>query len=597
MKGLSLRTKVFFLFAGATLLIVVPALVLIARAVQQRVYERATEELARAGEALAINWELEDEVLLADARVRALEPSIEEPLIEGDTLLLRRLLMRGLAEGRVALAIDSLARPLLGPLLDSTIVWQGVGTGSVVVQPEEGGAPLRVAIWPVWVEGRQVGVVGVGARLGEQTARRLADLTGNDVALVAGDSLVATTLPDSVARELRQMDLPLVLQRGGTWRRPLAGRPYLYRVHSLPTRGTPAAVLFFRPVAHELRIATGILQSLAAIGVAALVLGLLLAGLVARIVSRPAQALAEAAAKLARGDYGAPLPPVSGDEIGQLARTFGEMRAAIAEREARLRSAQAELIHREKLAAMGRLVAQLSHEINNPIYNIQNCLETLARRGDPRDPNREFLELAREELGRMATLTGQLLDQSRPLSEEATSLDLNATVRRVLTLAGSKLEERGIRVELALDPELPTTVAHPAAIQQVLANLVENAIDAMPGGGTLRIATHADEKMVEVVVEDSGVGISNEDLAHIFDAFYTTKPGIRGIGLGLFVSEGIIRGHRGRLTVQSHPGEGSRFVVQLPQETLASRVIESAEARTVAGASPRGVPDDSRATV
>jgi signal transduction histidine kinase len=572
MKGISLRTKVFFLFAVAALLIVVPVLMLIARAVETRVYERATEELVRAGEALAINWELEDEVLWSDARIRAAEARVVAPLREQDTVRLRRVLTQGLAEGRVAVATDSAGRSLLGPALDSATVKSGVGLGSIVAVPEDGGAPLRVAIWPVWTDSGTVGAVGVGTRLGAKVVGRMEDLTGNDAALVVGGTLAAATLPDSVTDEVAGMDLPMVLERGGIWRRTFSGLPYLYRVQPLPTRGAPAAVLLFRPVGHELRIVAGIRRSLVAIGAAALVLALLLSWGVSRIVAGPAQALAAAAEDLARGDYDAPLPPSSGDEIGQLARVFGEMRSAIAEREARLRTAQAELIHREKLAAMGRLVAQLSHEINNPIYNIQNCLEALARGGDPNDPNREFLDLAREELGRMAALTRQLLDQSRPLSDAATPLDLNATPRRVLTLAAPALEARGVEVALDLDAALPLTTAHPDAIQQVLANLVANAADAMPGGGVLRLATRATDDFVEATVEDSGAGIRAEDLPHIFDAFYTTKPGVRGIGLGLFVSEGIVRGHRGRLSVESRPGEGSRFVVQLPRETLRAAV-------------------------
>jgi two-component system, NtrC family, sensor kinase len=302
-------------------------------------------------------------------------------------------------------------------------------------------------------------------------------------------------------------------------------------------------------------------------------------------VARPAQTLAEAAGDLARGNYHAPLPPASGDEIGQLTRAFGEMRAAIAEREARLRSAQAELIHREKLAAMGRLVAQLSHEINNPIYNIQNCLEVLDRRGDPSDPNREFLELAREELDRMAVLTRQLLDQSRPLAEAARPLNLNHLVQRVATLARQDLEGHTVECEMRLDPDLPTVVAHPDAIQQVLANLVDNAIDAMPSGGTLSLRTRADADAVEVEVEDTGAGIAEADLPHIFEAFFTTKPGVRGVGLGLFVSEGIIRGHRGRLSVDSVVGRGSRFTVRLPRETLDATLssAEQDETHTPAG--------------
>jgi two-component system NtrC family sensor kinase len=111
-------------------------------------------------------------------------------------------------------------------------------------------------------------------------------------------------------------------------------------------------------------------------------------------------------------------------------------------------------------------------------------------------------------------------------------------------------------------------VVHPEGIHQVLANLVSNACDAMPGGGRLRLLTRADGDAVEVVVEDTGTGISETDLPHIFEAFYTTKPGVTGLGLGLFVSEGIIRGHRGRLSVESTVGQGSRFIIRLPRETL-----------------------------
>src|SRR6185295_15165379 len=140
------------------------------------------------------------------------------------------------------------------------------------------------------------------------------------------------------------------------------------------------------------------------------------------------------------------------------------------------------------------------------------------------------------------------------------------------------LASHGIRVETMLERRLPPVVVHPEGIQQVLANLVNNACDAMPKGGKLRLSTHADAEAVEVVVEDTGTGIAEEDLPHIFEAFYTTKPGVAGIGLGLFVSEGIIRGHRGRLSVESAPGKGSRFTVRLPRETLDEAMREPAPA-------------------
>jgi len=422
----------------------------------------------------------------------------------------------------------------------------------------------------VWGDSAQMGIVGVGTALDTAAIRELKkEVTGRtDLVLLVGDSVIGTTLADSLEDDLRRIDMAGLLRSRATARERLGGAAYQIRAYPLATRGLPAAVVLLRPITNELSIATGIERTLVGVGLTALVMALVLAGVVSRIVARPAQALAEASARLARGDYRAPLPPVKGDEIGQLAAAFAEMRTAIAEREGRLRSAQAEMIHREKLAAMGRLVAQLSHEINNPIYNIQNCLEALERRGDPNDPNREFLLLAQEELSRMAVLTRRMLDQSRPLSDAATPMDLNQAVQRVVALAGPDLRARGIQVDTWLERALPPVVAHPDAIQQVLANLVNNAMDAMPEGGVLRITTAVDADAVEVAVEDTGTGIAEAELPHIFEAFYTTKPGVRGLGLGLFVSEGIIRGHRGRILVESRPGEGSRFVVRLPRETL-----------------------------
>lgn len=603
MRGLSVRTKTFFLFAGAALLTVLPALLMIGRAVENRVYERATEELVNASDALSTYWERQNDALQESARRVAQEREVAELIESGDTLELRATLLRQVSPGRSVLAADTAGRPLVGPPLDSATV---AGGGTVVVLSGADSAVLNVAVWPVFLEpvptpsavaeedsaarevvpdSIRVGIVGVGTRLDERTIRDVKVITGGEVALVAGDSLIGTTLPDSVALALQMLDLAAMVRGGPIYGPPIATLPYLIGVSPLLSRDGTMGILLFRSVAEELRIVRGIRQSMVGIGLFALLLALGLALVVARIVARPAQVLAAAATDVARGNFQTPLPRPSGDEIGQLTRAFRDMRSAIAEREARLRSAQAELIHREKLAAMGRLVAQLSHEINNPIYNIQNCLEVLDRRGDPNDPNREFLELAREELDRMAVLTRQLLDQSRPLADAARPLHLNHLVQRVATLARDPLESQGIDVRMRLDPELPTVVAHPDAIQQVLANLVDNAIDAMPNGGILSLRTRADPDVVEVEVEDTGAGISETDLPHIFEAFYTTKPEVRGIGLGLFVSEGIIRGHRGRLTVESEVGRGSRFTIQLPRETLDSTLAlpESAASRTAAG--------------
>lgn len=580
-RRLSLRAKVFVLFAGAALLMLVPALLLIADAVERGVYARATGQLNDAVTDLRGDWELRDENLAGSAATLAVDPRITDAWSAGNTALLQRRLREKVQKQEV-LAIDTAGVRLAGRRLDDETLRELASANEpqatwIVFAPgQHGRVPLRLALAPVERVTMadslmdsvtvRLGTVAVASQLSASGLRK--DLsTATEVALVVGDSLLGVTLSDTaLVGEVRALKLKEL--RAGPQRVLLGGLPYLTTTTDLPVRGLPATVILFRPVADELGIVRAITQSLWGIGVAALLLAVLLAAVVSRIVARPTQALADASARLARGDYEAPLPRPSDDEIGQLARAFGDMREAIFEREQRLRSAQAEMIHREKLAAMGRLVAQLSHEINNPIYNIQNCLEALERRGDPNDPNREFLTLAQEELLRMAGLTRRLLDQSRPLSDAVAPTDLNALVRRVLTLAGTEMESRGIEVETALDPTLPRVTVHPEAIQQVLANLVYNAGDAMPGGGTLRVVTRVADDAVEVSVEDTGTGISEQDLPHIFEAFYTTKPGIAGIGLGLFVSEGIVRGHRGRLTVDSTVGRGSRYTVRLPRETL-----------------------------
>ena len=620
MRGLTIRTRIFFLFAGAALLTMIPALLLIGRAVENRVYERATQELGNAIDALATYWARQNDALQEGAMRIARERGIAELMREGDSLVIRAALERQVAAGRIVFAADTAGLPLVGPPLDSATV---AGGGTVVVLSEGAETALNVAVWPVFLDPEiplgeadeadeadeteagdtvrgererdgvellegsdslftvllpdsiRVGIVGVGTPLDERTITDMRVITGGEIALVAGDSLIGTTLPDSAAAALQRLDLAAMLTGGGPiFGPPIASLPYLIGVSPLLSPDGTMGILLFRSVAEELRIVRGIRQSMVGIGLFALLQALVLALIVARIIARPAQVLAKAATDLAQGSFDAPLPRPSGDEIGQLTRAFGEMRSAIAERENRLRSAQAELIHREKLAAMGRLVAQLSHEINNPIYNIQNCLEVLDRRGDPDDPNREFLDLAREELQRMAVLTRQLLDQSRPLADRARPLHLNHLVQRVASLARARIEGQGIELRMRFDPELPTVVAHPDAIQQVLANLVDNAIDAMPEGGVLTLRTLAGRDAVNVEVEDSGSGIAAADLPHIFEAFYTTKPEVRGIGLGLFVSDGIVRGHRGRLSVDSAPGRGSRFTMQLPRETLGASAVE-----------------------
>lgn len=226
---------------------------------------------------------------------------------------------------------------------------------------------------------------------------------------------------------------------------------------------------------------------------------------------------------------------------------------------------QAQLIHSEKLAAMGRLAASLAHEINNPLQGVQGCLELV--QGDSLDPQQqEFLAMARKEVGRLTAMARDMLNYYRPSKGVSTRVNVPNLVQEVLVLSRGSLERAGIRVEVKWEPELPMIMGVEDQLRQVILNLVLNAIEAMPKGGTLRIHGRVQDRWLGIQFADSGPGISAQDLPHVFEPFFTTKE--RGTGLGLAVSHSIVTNHGGRLTVDSETDKGSTFTVWLPLSSM-----------------------------
>ncbi len=239
-----------------------------------------------------------------------------------------------------------------------------------------------------------------------------------------------------------------------------------------------------------------------------------------------------------------------------------------------LQRSEMQLIQAEKMSALGRLMASIAHEINNPLQAVQNSLE-LAR--EQLEGNLLQLKLARyiavaeAEIERIATIVNRTRDFYRPPGQERQPTDVNRVLGGVLELARNQLQNRAIAVERDLARNLPLVQANPDYLKQVLMDLVLNASDAMPQGGTLRVSTalgslqQGDDRLREAVrieFADTGEGISSDILPHIFEPFVTTRAG--GIGLGLPISYEIIRAHGGQIQVTSQAGQGSRFVVLLP---------------------------------
>jgi two-component system NtrC family sensor kinase len=215
------------------------------------------------------------------------------------------------------------------------------------------------------------------------------------------------------------------------------------------------------------------------------------------------------------------------------------------------------------LAATGRLAATLAHEINNPLQTIYNCLQLMLNFQLEPDEQRNYLTTMSEEIQRLTGIVTRTLDFARRSQPEMRPAPLNAVVEKVLALTGKYLQHRHIVLRRELAPDLPPILANPDELAQVLLNLVLNAADAMPEGGTLYVTSEmAENGWVAASFMDTGCGIPPENLGRIFEPFFSTKEG--GTGLGLDVSRQITERHGGRISVESEVGKGSTFTVWLP---------------------------------
>jgi signal transduction histidine kinase len=310
----------------------------------------------------------------------------------------------------------------------------------------------------------------------------------------------------------------------------------------------------------------------------ALLLALALGGLTAAGIARPVVSLAEAADRLAEGDFDAPLPRSRSSEARRVTRAFERMRGALAarmgelarsntelaRREERLQALQSEMIQRDRLAAAGRLVAELAHEIRNPVANVRNCLEVIRRGLGDAPQVARFADLAIDELLRLHELAEQMLDLNRPMDPGATRCDPTDVVERVAALLEAGDGAGRWPTDTSGSASREVAVA-PDVLKQVLLSLAQNAREAMPRGGRLEIRMSDAPGGVRIEVLDEGSGLTPEVLPRVFDPFFTTKGDVHGVGLGLFIAEGLLRRIGGQLTALNRPaGQGACFRIDLP---------------------------------
>jgi two-component system NtrC family sensor kinase len=278
----------------------------------------------------------------------------------------------------------------------------------------------------------------------------------------------------------------------------------------------------------------------------------------------------------------------SKDELGDLAGEFNLMSTALASREEEIRelnrgleqkvlerteeleeknriliNTRQELVRVEKLAAIGELAAGVAHEINNPMAIIRGNTE-LVQVALPEDsPCQEEMGIISQQLSRVERIVANLLRFARKERKQLGRADINRILAEILRQVGHQIPLTAVVVTTSLDPSVPEVEGDSDQLQQVFTNLIINAVQAMPQGGTLTVATvaHPETASCEVIISDSGSGIPAENLEQIFNPFFTTRP--NGIGLGLSVSYGIVRDHGGEIAVDSTVGKGTSFRVTL----------------------------------
>ena len=240
------------------------------------------------------------------------------------------------------------------------------------------------------------------------------------------------------------------------------------------------------------------------------------------------------------------------------ARLYADLRSYVR----RIEESQEAMLRAEKMAAAGRLTASIAHEVNNPLQSVQNCLHIAGREDVSPEKRKEYFDLARAELERLMKTMQRMLDFYRPGAIKVTRVDILDLLKHVLSLTSQQLSQRQIDVKTNLPDALPDIYAVNSQIQQIFINLILNAFDAMPGGGSLLIEAQAVANGVEMLFEDSGSGIPEEQRNNIFEPFFSTKDG--GTGLGLTVSYNIVTAHGGTLDLVDGRDAGACFRLFLP---------------------------------
>jgi signal transduction histidine kinase len=297
--------------------------------------------------------------------------------------------------------------------------------------------------------------------------------------------------------------------------------------------------------------------------------------LMVRGVTLPLSALKKGIRTVARGDTVLPIQDMPNDEFGDLATEFNKMARQLHDRGTELATKDAELRRRETMACMGTLVSGVAHEVRNPLFGITSTLDALQARLHGQPEFGRHIGVLRGETARLKKLMQDLLDFGRPAPHVRAVTDLHRLVEAAVASCAPLAHERGVSISCELPAPPPWLALDTLRMEQVLVNLIENALQHAARGGTVTIATQGEDNTrpdaVVVTVRDQGPGFQADDLHRVFEPFFTRRRG--GTGLGLSIVQRVVEEHGGTVTASNHPHGGAVMTLVLPAPQAAAQDV------------------------
>ncbi len=605
-----LRAKIIVSFSAKVLLPVIAVMValmaLTVWVVNQRISQQwetdARHALATADAVFRNSQKLRAKNLLLRFRNLPNEPRYKAVLQTHDTETVRDLLLTVMAEQGLDVALftpsEDAAASDRAPLIQKRdpflaenefVKAARLAVNSALHGDEEtdtirvGEKLYDVVSVPVFGVGRTlIGVLTLGEELGDKVVRELGLSTDSQVALLAGDRvMVSTVLTPESATQFAGLFKQLAAESGNTnamWgvRKTMIATQHYFcsggRINSLSGDDTLGYLLFssYEQPLHALQATQ---QVLLLVSLAAIILGSVVVWWLVNKATAPLRELRDSVEAVGLGDFSRRVEVRYQDECGDLALAFNQMTENLKQSREQLeltvdtlKATQAQLIQSEKLSGIGEFVAGVAHELNNPLTAVMGFSELL-KQADKDPQHKRYLEMINKSAQRCQKIVQALLSFARRHKPERKVVGLNSLVEAALEILNYQLRTSNIEIITQFDPQLPQAMVDPHQVQQVFLNLINNArqaIEAHAPKGWIKIATTASGPNVRVTIQDSGPGIAPENLSKLFDPFFTTKEVGKGTGLGLSLCYGIIKEHGGTITPRSKPGEGATFVIELP---------------------------------